>query len=164
MSDGGAVIQGDYRYVLWRKLSGADLRHRLLWIMLNPSTATAEADDHTIRKVCGFTRRWGFAEPRVVNLYALRTRHPEILWTYKDPVGPENDHYIVDELRAAQAVVLAWGAHAKQERERHVFGLLRQAASVPVWHLGLTSSGRPKHPLTLGYATERQLFPFEIYV
>lgn len=105
-------ICGTYRYRLGRELPNHDGKGVVLWVMLNPSTADATADDPTIRKVVGFSSNWGFAVARVVNLYALRSTDWRPLRTHADPVGPENDEQIRASVLAADAVVLAWGAHA----------------------------------------------------
>jgi hypothetical protein len=65
-----AVISanGKYRYFLRRTVSGG--RRIATFIMLNPSTADAQADDPTIRKCIGFCRLWGCGELYVVNSLA----------------------------------------------------------------------------------------------
>ena len=45
----GAVFSAVYRYLLWRAWDVA--LPRLLWVMLNPSTASEEKDDNTIRQL-----------------------------------------------------------------------------------------------------------------
>jgi len=54
-----AVISkcGTYRYLLTRQVSSSP--SIATFIMLNPSTADAEKDDHTIRKCIGFTKLYG---------------------------------------------------------------------------------------------------------
>lgn len=159
MTGNGAVISDcqTYRYVLWRSLSGAGLAGSVLWVCVNPSTADAWADDATIRKICGFSRRWGFSQARVVNLYALRSRDPKALLTHPDPIGPENNEYIGREAATAGAVVLAWGNNAKPERAKVVRQLIEaNAEHTAIWHLGLTKTGQPSHPLMLGYNTMRK--------
>ena len=62
---------GTYRWRLWRDhLLGDYAKHNgpVCWIMLNPSTADAFKDDPTIRRIIGFTMRWGYD--------ALEVGHP----------------------------------------------------------------------------------------
>ena len=133
---------GLYRYSLMRTLFTG--RGRVLFIMLNPSTADAEVDDPTIRRCIGFAREWGFQELEVANLFALRATDPKELRKASDPVGPENDRHLMMMSSCADAVIAAWGAHgAYRNRSRQVLGLLEGTVEC----LGLTKQGHPKHPL-----------------
>lgn len=151
----GAIIEDEFRYVLWRYLGSGGPAGTVLWVMLNPSTADAVADDATIRKVMGFSRRWGFAWARVVNLYALRSRDPKALKTHPAPIGPKNDEHIAREVAQADGVVLAWGANAEPVRSLAVRRLVHQHAAAPIWRLGTTSCGEPGHPLMISYKMPR---------
>jgi len=66
----GALMVGDYRYHLWRTWD--ETRPRLLWVMLNPSTADGETDDPTVRRCIGFSKGWGYGSIEIVNLFAYR--------------------------------------------------------------------------------------------
>jgi hypothetical protein len=139
-----AVISddGQYRYRLDRRWGYGP---RAAWVMLNPSTADAEQDDATIRRIRAFSQAWGFSALTVVNLYAWRATDPAELWTAADPVGPDNDRHIV-EACVTSHVIAAWGAHARLDRIREVLalpGMDRLKA------LALTQSGQPRHPLYL---------------
>jgi len=128
--------------------------------MLNPSTADARRDDPTIRRCVGFARRWGFAQLRVVNLFALRATDPRTLRTVRDPrsiIGPRNDAVLRREARSADVIVAAWGAHgALHDRATDVLALLPDVA----WQcLGTTKAGLPRHPLMLRSGT--RLRPLE---
>jgi hypothetical protein len=84
--DQGAWLSGDgtYRYTLfrrWGQLFAEDAKP-LVWVMLNPSTANADLDDQTVRKVRGFTVRAGYSWLCIVNLFAYRTGSPTILREY----------------------------------------------------------------------------------
>lgn len=128
--------------------------------MLNPSTADAQLDDPTIRRCRVFSRRWNFDGLTVVNLFALRATDPRKLKLDAEPVGPENDFVITDNVHAHAMVVAAWGAHGSlHDRARAVRALLRQSGAA-VHHLGLTSKGDPKHPLYLAGDTVPQ--PWDI--
>lgn len=71
----GAIFSPDrkYRYALWRIWDSKPLAG---WYMLNPSVADEKTDDPTIRKCCGFARRWGNGGILVLNLFNLVARGP----------------------------------------------------------------------------------------
>lgn len=136
-----------FRYVLWRRW--APLGPRVLWLLLNPSTAdeTEGGLDPTLRRCTSFSRRWGFAEMRVSNIFALRSTDPQALYSSPDPVGPHNDATIRAEVAAADLVVVGWGAHGRfRGRAEAVLAALR---GHDVRCLALTKSGEPGHPLYL---------------
>jgi hypothetical protein len=148
-----AVIDpsGTYRYSLTRSWHSG--RPRVCWVMLNPSTADAEVDDPTIRKCIGFSRLWGFGALEVVNLFAYRATSPKALPLAKDPVGPDNAAFIRDAIDNADKVVAAWGADVMAREGSAPFACIVWARSTPVYHLGLTKAGAPRHPLYLPYST-----------
>lgn len=159
MSYGTAVLSDDglYRYELTRGAS--DLPGSMaLWIMLNPSVADAERDDPTVRKCVGFTLRWRLHGLAVVNLYALRSSDPDDLERAADPYGPENRAYLEKWLSAPAVglVVAAWGARGRP-RAVYEAKVMAAAHQRPLWCLGTTSGGQPRHPARLGYA--RPLVP-----
>lgn len=154
---GEAIISADgvYRYVLTRRVPQA-LRwvRPVLFVMLNPSTADGDSDDPTIRKCMGFARLWGGTRLTVVNLFALRATDPKALAAHPDPIGPENDRHVEDEIEAHRStgiVMAAWGAHAFA-RPRG-FQILRRFG--PFSCLGLTADGSPRHPLYVRYDQPR---------
>lgn len=165
MSDDGitraAMLSDDKRYRYWLRRTWREQPGYLLWIMLNPSTADAIGDDHTIRKCMGFARRWGYGSMMVVNLYAYRVTDPTLLesWDTPDPmVGPENDEWIKELAAKATGIVAGWGdsgPNGLRERAAYVADLL---PAVEVACLGRTRQGMPRHPSRPGYAT-----PLEIY-
>lgn len=152
---------GNYRYMLSRTgLGGSGI---CVFIMLNPSTADADIDDPTIRRCRGFASDWGFDQLVVVNLFALRTSNPQILYKALDPIGPDNDTHLLHYVRPVNAdlVVGAWGAHGKfNNRGRDVKAVLYRYA-IRLSHMGLTQSGEPKHPLYLRKTTTPRQFVSE---
>ena len=96
-----------FRYLLERRWSRG--KRTLLWVMLNPSTATSEIDDPTIRRCIGFALQ-DFDRMLVCNLFAYRSTNPGVLPHVADPVGPGNDRTILGCARRSQKVVVAWGA------------------------------------------------------
>ena len=145
-----------HRYLLYRRWGyGPDMT----WIMLNPSTADAFADDPTIRRCISFTRREGCGSLRVVNLFALRATDPRELRKHPDPVGPSNDQTIDVEASRGTFIAAAWGADATAiERGREV-GRRLIAAGLSLACLGVTSAGHPRHPLYV--RSDAPLIPWE---
>lgn len=134
---------GAYRYSLTRQWNTGD--GRCVFIGLNPSTSDAHVDDPTIRRCMGFTTDWGFSEMIMVNLFAYRTPHPDLLKKTLDPEGPYNRRALRKSCQAASCVVAAWGAHGTHmdQAER----LARIWSKQPVYCFGTTQSGQPRHPL-----------------
>jgi hypothetical protein len=113
--------------------------------MLNPSKATAELDDPTIRRCLGFAKREVCTSLTVVNLFALRSTDPKALLKAEDPVGIENDHHIQEQVlkHSTGWIIAAWGAHPMAiKRAQHVIPMLGD-----VHCLGTTKNGSPRHPL-----------------
>jgi hypothetical protein len=157
----GATISGDgtYRYELWRTWDAS--APVLAWVMLNPSTADAEADDPTIRRCIGFARRWHFGGIRVVNLFALRATDPRELREHGDPVGQDNDRTLAEVANTAEALVCAWGANtfaaARAEVVHDLIGDAMRWPRVPLC-LGVTKGGAPRHPLYVPGGTVHEGF------
>jgi len=145
MREKSAIISecGLYRYELrriWQPKTGS-----VCWVMLNPSTADANFDDPTIRRCMGYTARWGYGGIIVVNLFALRATDSKELYKSDDPVGPENDEYIMKANTEVRLTVAAWGNRGKYlRRDEHTMMIL----TFP-HYLDLTKNGSPWHPLYL---------------
>jgi hypothetical protein len=124
----------------------------LTFVGLNPSLIDVDpaldADGPTIYRMQAFAIREGFGALRTLNLYALRSTAPAGLWLADDPVGSQNDAYLVryldEAVRLSQPVVACWGANARLSRARQVVDLVPRVD----WRcLGLTAEGHPRHPL-----------------
>ncbi|MFD5245688.1 DUF1643 domain-containing protein [Amycolatopsis sp. NPDC058340] len=152
LSDSVAVFNstGTHRYLLTRRWGAGD---SLTVIMLNPSTADAFADDPTITRITRFARRDGYGGLVVLNLYGLRATDPVELARAGDPVGPDNDTMIAGcTWDTTRPVLVAWGGIAYQPRHRaRVAAVVDDLTGrgVPLWCLGRTAAGHPRHPLYL---------------
>ncbi len=141
-----------YRYALSRTWD--ETGKRALFVMLNPSTATEVQNDPTVERCERRARALGFGAFRVCNIFAWRDTDPRQMRAAPDPVGPENDAAIVDGCTWADQIICAWGTHgAHLDRGPQVEALLR-ATGLPLYHLGLTKAGHPKHPLYTAYAVQ----------
>ncbi len=137
---------GQYRYSLGRCWNGA--APAIAFLMLNPSTADQQQDDPTIRRCIGLAQAWGYGSLEIVNLFAYRTTVPTGLKTVSDPVGADNDRYLLQAAKMAEQVILAWGNWGRLlNRDRAVLDLLQQQSISNLYCLALNKSGQPRHPL-----------------
>lgn len=135
-----------HRYLLTRRWAPGD---PLVFVMLNPSTADALADDPTIRRCIGYARRESAAGIVVLNLFAARATDPRALTSHRDPVGASNDAFLARHA-ARRRVIAAWGTHGRLHgRDAAVTATLGRVGTSLVC-LGLTRDGLPRHPLYTG--------------
>jgi hypothetical protein len=111
--------------------------------MLNPSTADESTDDPTIRRCIGFANALGFGALAVGNLFAYRSTTPQSLRFCIDPVGSQNDRWLIRLHEESSLTVAAWGNHGR---------LLGRTSAVRrllpgLYILGLTRLGEARHPL-----------------
>ncbi|MDU8943824.1 DUF1643 domain-containing protein [Ovoidimarina sediminis] len=141
-----------YRYTLTR--TWAPGTGKIVFVMLNPSTATEVQNDPTVERCERRARALGYGAFRVCNIFAWRETDPGKMRKANDPVGPGNDAAITEACGWADRIVCAWGTHgAHLERGAAVERLMRGTGR-QLYHLGLTKDGHPKHPLYIGYATQ----------
>jgi hypothetical protein len=142
----GAVfdVSESYRYSLWRTWSA--YQPRIVFVLLNPSTADGERSDPTIRRCIGFARAWKFGSLEVVNLFAYRATDARELFKLNDPVGEENNYFLMQAVERCSTVVVGWGTRGTLlGRDNQVMSLL--AGRKDVYCLGITKDGQPRHPL-----------------
>ena len=145
-----------YRYALTRIWGPGP---RVLFVMLNPSTATEVQNDPTVERCERRARALGCGSFAVANIFAYRATDPLVMRAAPDPVGPLNDATILSLAAEANQVICAWGSHGSHlNRGRTVEALLRATAR-PLHHLGLTMGGQPKHPLYIAYTQQPQPWP-----
>jgi hypothetical protein len=145
-----------YRYTLWRRWEPrCQWSEMVAFVGLNPSTADETEDDPTIRRCIGFAKSWGFGGLVMLNLFALRATDPKVMKAHPQPIGEDNDYIMNCVARSVGGVVACWGNHGgHRNRSGNVLMILR-ATRKPLWHLGLSNSNHPKHPLYLRADTER---------
>lgn len=134
-----------YRYLLTRIWDPTV--QPAVWIMLNPSTASADADDPTIRRITAFSRAWGKGGVIVVNLFALRATDPAKLRTHHDPVGRYNASFVDRATTMSDLTVAAWGAGGSLADRGPTMARALTDRGVRLRALRLTSTGQPGHPL-----------------
>ena len=137
----------------------------LLWLMINPSTAGAWENDHTVTKVTEFSKRFGFGGFEIVNFFSLISSDPKELKSLPSFESTEVERFYwkhaarlylrtpSEAFDGAPIYVMAgWGGTK--------FATIRRDEVLKVFErntlhcLGKTKSGAPNHPLMLAYATQ----------
>lgn len=160
---GGAILSDckRYRWRLERQIGAGEITVAVFGV--NPSTADADLDDHTVRKWRGFGQRLAWGRLIVGNVFSFRATDVTRLATEPDPFGADHRDHQARIVADADLLVPCWGNRHKVPRSLHpeFDALLRllHATGKPVMCWGTTSSGDPKHPLTLGYHTELVALP-----
>tara|TARA_R110002126_G_scaffold161549_12_gene309408 strand:+ start:3079 stop:3555 length:477 start_codon:yes stop_codon:yes gene_type:complete len=130
-----------YRFALWRVWDEA--LPSVMFIGLNPSTADESANDPTLTRCIRYAQSWGYGGVCMANIFAFRATDPKVMMSVPDPVGADNDRWLLELSQSAGLVVAAWGNTGRyMGRSDHVRNL------IPNLHcLKLNKSGEPAHPL-----------------
>ncbi len=139
-----------YRYEL--KRTWDDNKPKVMFIMLNPSTADAEQDDPTIRRCINYAKDWGYGGIYVGNLFAFRATDPKDLLRAEEPIGTDNLQYLKSMQAECEITICAWGNGdiVKKLINKHNpdYNPLQQINN-KIYCLELSNTGTPKHPLYL---------------
>lgn len=131
-----------YRYTLWRVWGDKPF---CMFIGLNPSVADEKINDNTVRRCINYSKDWGYGALCMTNIFAYRDTNPDVMKSQLDPIGPENNKYLLEVSKSAGVIVGAWGNHGEfMNRGLEVIKL------IPNLHcLKITNKGHPQHPLYL---------------
>ncbi|TXH13240.1 MAG: DUF1643 domain-containing protein [Hyphomicrobiaceae bacterium] len=144
------------RYLLFHSFVTAPERIAAA-VMLNPSTADEMKNDPTVERVERRFQRLGFDAYFILNLFAFRATDPDFLSLAKNPIGENNDWYIMQTVQRPEVelVLCGWGMHGERAgRDEDVFKHILAPHANKVRSLGVTSWGHPRHPLYVSYKTE----------
>lgn len=151
--DAGAVFSPcrSYRYNLWRTWgSGGKM---INFICLNPSTADEFINDPTVERLERRARTMGFDGMTVTNIFAWRSTDPRgLVLQTRDPIGPQNNHYILQTAQSHEMVVCAWGRNGSlMSRSKDVVTMLYEARVELNAFRVSEKTGQPEHPLYISY-------------
>lgn len=141
----GAEFSPDrvHRYALWRTWDKS--KEIAMFIGLNPSTADEVKNDPTVTRCINYAFRWGYGGMIMSNIFAHRATDPKVMKGAADPVGPDNDRWLLRLAEKASLIVAVWGNHGEfMERGKAVMGLFE---GIDFHCLILNKTGHPKHPL-----------------
>ena len=117
-----------YRWKLELEISSNP--KELIFIGLNPSLSDNKFTDNTTKKIIKMSSFNSYGKLKIINLFALITKNPNNLNTYKDPVGPDNNQVIKSSLRYWSEnidcdLLLGWGNKGKYfSRNEYVLQIL----------------------------------------
>ena len=107
-----------YRYELHREWD--EKKGKVLFIMLNPSTADADNNDLTTIRCINFAKKWGYGGIMIGNIYPFRAKRPKDLkkWLNDTTVFVYGAHrtnkaHVQEMAHKADLVVCAWGCNNK---------------------------------------------------
>ncbi len=148
---------GLHRYLLRRRIVHKDGKNRppktVTFCMLNPSTANAFKNDNTVARCVRFATLWDATHLEVVNLFALRTPYPKDLKAAPAEMrGADafNDSHIIGALERSDLFMCAWGNDGELANRAWCVRENLRANGRPLFHLGTSGNGCPKHPLARG--------------
>ncbi len=147
---------GRYRWSLeriWPRGNG----QTVCFVMLNPSTADAVADDPTIRRCMGFAQSCGYSRLVVRNLFPIRATNPRDLLKLDHPTAGASGTNALRRALKADIVIAAWGGFVPFDRDAIARRLFRGR---DLYCLGVTKNGNPRHPLYV--AATSNLVTYEI--
>ena len=137
-----------YRYKLTRTWD--DDKKKVLFVMLNPSTANHIENDLTTIRCINFAEKWGYGGIMIGNIYPFRAKRPKDLrkWLNEGSdyafwkSGDDNRNHVEEMAREADMIVCAWGCNYKE-------GTPDWVEEIDNLHcLELCDDGlTPKHPL-----------------
>lgn len=129
------------------------------WLLCNPSTADADHDDPTVRRMRHFTARAGCERMLVGNVWGWRATQPSALWAtlaaghYTERMAGANLDALAMIGAQCDVLFMAFGA---EPGRKHPYAV--RAAIDAIWQpdrpvplcLGRTADGLPLHPLARG--------------
>lgn len=136
-----------YRYLL--ECNWNTELEKVTFILLNPSIADYEICDPTLNRCVQFSKSWGFGGMNIVNLFALISTNPDVLIEHDNPVGDENDQYIINAVKNSSQVIYGWGEKHGSIRNRD--SIVKELLNKYNPHcIKKTKNGlHPRHPLFL---------------
>ena len=141
-----------YRYKLSRVWD--DKKSKVMIIGLNPSTADEVENDPTIRRCIDFAKSWGYGGLEMTNLFAFRATEPEDMKNADEPIGIENNEWLLKLSKECDIIVGAWGNDGSfKKRGEEVMKMFEE-----LHYIAKNQTGCPSHPLYLKGSLTPQKF------
>lgn len=134
---------GLYRFSLWRIWD--ESKPLVMLIGLNPSTANAQSDDPTIRRVRAISKSLGFGGVYMCNCFSYIYTNPDFLKSETLDAMMRNAEILKRVAESCADIIFAWG-NFPIVREMEIDKKL-SAAFPNAKALFINKNGSPKHPL-----------------
>lgn len=134
---------GLYRYSLWRIWD--ESKPLVMFVGLNPSTANAENDDPTIRRVKSISATLGYGGIYMCNCFAYISTNPKMLQAETLEATIKNADVLKRVAERCAEVIFAWGNFdivKKMGVDKKMSEAFPTAKA-----LFINKNGSPKHPL-----------------
>jgi hypothetical protein len=143
-----------YRYRLERVWDSS--LKSIMFLMMNPSTATEQWDDPTLAKVRKFATQWGYGRLLVGNSMAYRCTNQARLLEVEDPTGPENLAHLMAMAAESDKVVVAFGRPKIKALQSHgpKIAQTMMDRGIRLSSLKTSADGNPWHPLYIKGSAE----------
>lgn len=142
----------------WMTMDAEDNDPIAAFIGINPSAAGDDASDATCHNGWMIARRHGFRRYMKLNLCSAPCTDPADLLKYSGRPGYANEVAYQARLvfGGGGKVIAAWGALGGSKELRDMLRarrdqLLALLEGVPLWCLGTTEDGSPRHPSRIGH-------------
>jgi hypothetical protein len=141
-----------YRYCLWRIWD--EEKPMVSFIGLNPSTASENLNDATIRRVIAFAKKWGYGGVYMLNCFPYVSTNPDnLIVTGNDTT---NDQWIRQIGALSKEIIFAWGNFRIVKERKRDIELLKMFPDAKA--LVINKDGSPRHPLYVKTDTIPVLF------
>jgi len=142
----------NYRYKLWRTPTNAEQKSNILFIMLNPSTASDDKDDKTIKILYEITNKWNCGNIYVGNIYPYCASKPSLLnnITIPNEIIETNINYVKEMVDICDIIIYAWGTKGPLGDKQLEPEWLKDIVKKNVYCISKSVKGVPKHPCQWG--------------
>ena len=164
------------QYIIYEKSDDNKCRYALgvkgnnplIFFGINPSTATPDDYDQTMKKAKGFALKNGFDSWIMLNIYPQRATNPDDL-DRKGKLHEENIEKIKPYITNDATIIASWGNSINKRNYLMdcLKDIVKELKSKKVkWRCigDLTSEGNPRHISRLGYDKKIQKFDIDSYL
>ena len=107
---------------------------------LSLGARNANALPVVLTTICAYALR----RLEVVNMFAYRTSKPSLLKQAAEPIGRDNNRFILESVKRCDRIILAWGNHGVwRKQDLYILQLLENYDYL--YSLGITKQGCPRH-------------------